>query len=391
MSKGMYLGVNGTAHKVKKAYVGVDGVARKVKKGYIGVNGVARLVYSSEISYGHSFISNTTTTRAMAASATIGNHAIIVGGIQHTSSGYDVKNLVSAVDDNLTRTELTRLPSNKYAVCGVATDNHAIFAGGYYQGRRDDVHAYDKNLTRSTLSTLPVATEWMQGARAGEYALMTGGEIDGTYNCTEYVYAFDKNLTRTWPTSLAARRYRHICVAAGTHAIIAGGSTDAGNIKTVETYDASLTRSTLPDLPNFIYGDFSLDKRSAAVSTETHALFAAPPSHSATTSTVYAYNTDLVRQTVPALYKTVAYFAGAAVNGCAIFAGGTTDGSYMDDSKSQTTTATAYDAELTRANPGNLQIARVGMAGATVGKYAIFVDGNVGRYPKGHMDAYTAE
>ena len=391
MSKGMYVGVNGTAHKIKKAYVGVDGVARKVKKGYIGINGVARLVYSSEISYGHSFISNTTSTRAMAASATIGNHAIIVGGIENTPGDYNVKNLVSAVDDNLTRTTLASLPHNKYAVCGVATDNHAIFAGGYYQGRWDDVHAYDKNLTRSTLSTLPFATEWMQGARAGEYALMTGGEVGGTYNSTNTVYAFDKNLTRTHPTSLAVRRYRHICVAAGTHAIIAGGSTDNGRTKKVETYDASLTRGTLPDLPDFISGDWSLEKCSAAVSTETHALFAAPPDVYKTTRTVYAYNTDLVRQTVPNLYKAVCYFAGAAVNGCAIFAGGTTDSSYIDGREGQTTTATAYDAELTRANPGNLQIARVGMAGATVGKYAIFVDGNVGRYPTGHIDAYTAE
>lgn len=47
MAKGIYVGVESVARKVKKAYVGVDDVARKVKKGYIGVNGIARLFYSS--------------------------------------------------------------------------------------------------------------------------------------------------------------------------------------------------------------------------------------------------------------------------------------------------------------------------------------------------------
>lgn len=47
MAKGMYVGVNNLARKVKKIYVGVDGKARKVKKVYIGdTNGKARLAWS---------------------------------------------------------------------------------------------------------------------------------------------------------------------------------------------------------------------------------------------------------------------------------------------------------------------------------------------------------
>ena len=42
-----YIGIGGTAKKVKNIYVGVGGVAKKVKKGYIGVNGVAKLWYSA--------------------------------------------------------------------------------------------------------------------------------------------------------------------------------------------------------------------------------------------------------------------------------------------------------------------------------------------------------
>ena len=48
MAKGMYIGVNSLAGKVKKAYIGVSGVAHKIKKMYIGVGGVARLCWSGE-------------------------------------------------------------------------------------------------------------------------------------------------------------------------------------------------------------------------------------------------------------------------------------------------------------------------------------------------------
>lgn len=44
-----YLGVDGTARKLKSLYVGVDGVARKVKKAYIGVDGKARLWYQAGV------------------------------------------------------------------------------------------------------------------------------------------------------------------------------------------------------------------------------------------------------------------------------------------------------------------------------------------------------
>ena len=46
MAKGIYMGVDGKARKVKNIYIGVDGKARKVKKAWIGVDGKARLVFS---------------------------------------------------------------------------------------------------------------------------------------------------------------------------------------------------------------------------------------------------------------------------------------------------------------------------------------------------------
>lgn len=43
-----YIGIGGTAKKIKNIYIGVGGVAKKVKKAYIGVGGVAKLWYTSE-------------------------------------------------------------------------------------------------------------------------------------------------------------------------------------------------------------------------------------------------------------------------------------------------------------------------------------------------------
>lgn len=42
-----YIGIGGTAKKIKNIYIGVNGVAKQVKKAYIGVGGVAKQWYSS--------------------------------------------------------------------------------------------------------------------------------------------------------------------------------------------------------------------------------------------------------------------------------------------------------------------------------------------------------
>ena len=42
MAKKAYIGVNGSARKVKKPYIGIDGTARKITRAYVGVNGKAK-------------------------------------------------------------------------------------------------------------------------------------------------------------------------------------------------------------------------------------------------------------------------------------------------------------------------------------------------------------
>lgn len=47
MAKGLYIGVDNKARKVKKIYIGVNGVAREVKAVYAGVDNKARPCWSS--------------------------------------------------------------------------------------------------------------------------------------------------------------------------------------------------------------------------------------------------------------------------------------------------------------------------------------------------------
>lgn len=86
MAKGIYVGVDSKARKVKKAYVGVDSKARKVKKGYIGVGGIARLFFASEpeLSY-YGKADNLSLSRQTPAVANVGNYVVFAGGDRGSS------------------------------------------------------------------------------------------------------------------------------------------------------------------------------------------------------------------------------------------------------------------------------------------------------------------
>lgn len=93
MGKAAYIGVSGTARKVKKAYIGVDGKARKIKKMYIGdANGKARLCWSGHTSkfacavddgYIFSSENNLSWAKSASFSDTILASGSTYGGIHH--------------------------------------------------------------------------------------------------------------------------------------------------------------------------------------------------------------------------------------------------------------------------------------------------------------------
>ena len=132
MSKGIYVGVNNVAHKVKKIYTGVDNVAKQVKKGYVGVGGVARPFFSAEagVEY-YGAITPLSLERQALAATTVGNYALFGGG-QNTNTPY--ANTVDAYNTTLTRSTPTALSVGRRYLSATTVENYALFGGGYGSG-----------------------------------------------------------------------------------------------------------------------------------------------------------------------------------------------------------------------------------------------------------------
>lgn len=122
MSKAAYMGVGGTARKVKKMYIGVNGVARKVKKAYIGVGGVARLFYSSGLDFSNVTFSKQIDYTSKSTVYTTGvnaNGVIVLAGYHNSSyaaggisDGYFYlgAEVIRSTDNGYTWTRITTPP-----------------------------------------------------------------------------------------------------------------------------------------------------------------------------------------------------------------------------------------------------------------------------------------
>lgn len=126
MAKGVYVGVDGIAHKVKKIYTGADNVAKQVKKGYVGVGGVARPFFSAEagLEY-YGTITPLSVARGQLAATTVGNYALFGGGY----SGYYI-DTVDAYNTSLTRSTPTALSGARSVLAATTVGNYALFGGG---------------------------------------------------------------------------------------------------------------------------------------------------------------------------------------------------------------------------------------------------------------------
>lgn len=185
MSKSMYVGVDGTAHKVKKAYVGVDGVARKVKKGYVGVDGVARQFFSSGEFIQYGLLSATLPTAVYGlAGASIGGKAIFAGGSTKGSFIPTLYDTATLVDGALTVSSIERLSVAAYNMTGVNTKTRAFFVGGtkktdsYHSGTYTGADYYDASLTHGTMTLYGNNNFIRYDAVATESALFAVGVED---------------------------------------------------------------------------------------------------------------------------------------------------------------------------------------------------------------------
>lgn len=152
---GGFVGVGGTARKIKAVYVGVDGVARKITKAYVGVDGVARPCFSSR-----------TTITSNGAIGTYPYGACY--HVQGTTAGYE----------------------------------YAVFFGGEHDNRRtNNVYAYNSNFVASTVQALTYNGSGDTTANTGEKGFYFYSDYDtDDGDTTNILYTIDKNLLITTGT-----------------------------------------------------------------------------------------------------------------------------------------------------------------------------------------------
>ena len=137
-----YIGIGGTAKKVKNIYVGVGNVAKKVKKGYIGVNGVAQLWYKSQrewvwdvYQYGYNLVEGTSFSQSVSSAFYAGtsytlNQSTGQFSVNQTTqivrSSTGASNAVGKYIINLTSSSGTQTGNKVYLITNAS---YSVFSG----------------------------------------------------------------------------------------------------------------------------------------------------------------------------------------------------------------------------------------------------------------------
>ena len=161
MAKGIYLGIDSLARKVKKMFVGVEGVARKVKKGYVGVNGLARLFFSGGLLY-EGTAPDLQYPRFDGAAAATSQFALIGGGV--VTSGFNNETgKVEAYNEDFTKSNAPDLYRTSRNLAAGSIGGRALFSGGY-GGSATFPYAmgfcYDDTLSTTDFSLSTGRTSW---------------------------------------------------------------------------------------------------------------------------------------------------------------------------------------------------------------------------------------
>lgn len=234
---------------------------------------------------------------------------------------------------------------------------------------------------------LSTARRGCGAASVGNYGIFTGGRNTNDYilNTSE---AVDNNLTVVSATNLYTYAYSQKGVTVGNYALFGGGS--GGNstvgydtyLRYVDTYNASLTHGTAPDM--------SVSRGwHATANAGNYALFAGGTNEDDYSGVgiknVDAYNASLTRSTPTQLSTGRSELSGASLNGHAIFAGGSVGSNVF------TAVVESYDSSLTRTTRTSMSTAKAEAGGARVGDYVLFAGGRIGSMSKSttNVEAYN--
>lgn len=213
---------------------------------------------------------------------------------------------------------------------------------------------------KGAITSLRTSRGYLKGASVGEYILFGGGRLGDNYQySSDVVDAYDSSFVRSNAPALSNGVHHLASASIGKYALFAGGykGTYSTRSSVVNTYDESLTKGTATTLS-------SARGTLGATTVGNHALFAGGYPICAT---VEAYNESLTKSSVTNLSQAREFLAGATNGTHALFAGGQNDGGSTTYS-----TVDAYDSSLTKVSVASLASVRSKYAGASFGKYAVF-------------------
>ena len=292
MAKGVYVGVDGVARRVKTMYVGVNGVARKIKTGYIGINGIARKFfgfvpfefYAKAGELEPAPQATHPMDRTNAAAITFGDYSLWAGGGSGASKDPFTR-VIDVIDRSFTKLPNLNLSRPKNYLGAAVVGNYVIFPGGTYdqngaRGASNDLDVYDRSLTKVNTNPLSLHFTESFGRTLGENAffrivetssLLTvsssltakitaaanraygypAGDIVGnsivfatanSYVATEVVRINASGTTTKFGAFTNGTRYGFGGASVGDKVFFAGGSEANGQVGTVTAYDESGTQ-----------------------------------------------------------------------------------------------------------------------------------------------------
>ena len=312
---GLYDMVNGTfgGSATSTAFVAGDNhksVARRIRKEYIGIGGVARPCWSG----GKLAYYGTITPR----------------------SGY---------------------ASGVYSGASMGGSLAAFHQGDYNNGDTI-VDVYNASLTKTTFTKS--VKDMFTNMTATNTHFFLFGHINSSYSYQKTVNAFDKYGTRT-SLSLNSPACNTNGGNFGAHCIIAGYQNGSTVYNTVQTFNASLTRSDLSGLSTSRGAIDFVTAGSYIV------LGGGYGSSSVATNATDAYNSSLTKVSVSVLSKARCYKGCASVGSCGLFAGGRNGNSFYKD-------VDVFDGSLTKT-AASLSTAVALVGGVGLEGFAVFAGG----------------
>lgn len=224
------------AREVEEIDIGVDNITRFVEKGYVGIGGVARVFWSMEGFEYYGFITPFDVRRHSMASGNLKDYAVFVGGMYvdgdtaaQCYGGEAYTAALTKVDTPVPEVSINRAGT-------VGTGDYLIFPGPQSgTAQANGFVALDNGLTAFLLQEYGTTYFCPVGANVGEFGLLMAYYY---YKNKPYsiVFYFSSDLTGNAFLG-AVDDYARMGASTKNHALFAGGS--AGTT-TVEAYDADL-------------------------------------------------------------------------------------------------------------------------------------------------------